>query len=78
MDITYFSLPRPQAPCSPRSIPCSFRAGPPMAEAQRLVLDAHLRDIAELAERLPDEIRRHELVRLLLAHGHRPFEDFVE
>jgi hypothetical protein len=46
-----------------------------MAEAARLVLDAHLRDVAALAERLPDEeFRRHELVRLLLAHGSRPWE----
>ncbi len=47
-----------------------------MAEAERLFLDAHLGDIAELAERLPDaEFRRHELVRLLLSHGSRPWED---
>jgi hypothetical protein len=47
-----------------------------MAEAECLFLDAHLGDIAELAERLPDEeFRRHELVRLLLAHGSRPWED---
>ena len=50
-----------------------------MAEAERLFLDAHLRDIAALAERLPDEeFRRHELVRLLLAHGSRPWEDALE
>jgi hypothetical protein len=47
-----------------------------MAEAERLYLDDHLRDIAELAQRLPDEeFRSHELVRLLLSHGSRPFED---
>jgi hypothetical protein len=47
-----------------------------MAEAERLFLDDHLREIAELAERLPDEeFRHHELVRLLLAHGSRPWED---
>jgi hypothetical protein len=47
-----------------------------MAEAERLFLDAHLRDVAELAERLSDEeFRRHELIRLLLAHGSRPWED---
>jgi hypothetical protein len=47
-----------------------------VAEAERLILDAHLRDIVDLAERLPDdEFRRHELVRLLLAHGSRPWED---
>jgi len=50
-----------------------------MAEAERLFLDAHLRDIAELAQRLPDEeFRRHELVRLLLAHGSRPWEDSLQ
>jgi hypothetical protein len=47
-----------------------------MAEAERLYLDDHLQDIAGLAERLSDEdFRRHELVRLLLAHGSRAFED---
>lgn len=47
-----------------------------MAEAERQFLDAHLPDIAALAERLTDEeFSRHELVRLLLAHGSRPWED---
>ncbi len=47
-----------------------------MAEAENLYLDAHLREIAELAERLPEEeFRCHELVRLLLAHGSRQWED---
>jgi hypothetical protein len=50
-----------------------------MAEAERLFLDAHLRDIAELALRLPDEeFSRHELVRLLLAHGSRAWEDSLQ
>jgi hypothetical protein len=50
-----------------------------MADAERLFLDAHLRDIAKLAQRLPDdEFRRHELVRLLLAHGSRPWEDSLQ
>ncbi len=35
-----------------------------MAEAERMFLDAHLADVAKLAERLPeDEFSRHELVR---------------
>lgn len=49
-----------------------------MAEAEGLYLDTHLREIAELAERLPEEeFRRHDLVRLLLAHGSRRWEDAV-
>ena len=47
-----------------------------MAEAEDMVLDAHLHEIAELAESLSNEdFGRHELVRLLLAHGSRPWED---
>ena len=47
-----------------------------MAEAERMFLDAHLEEIAMLAGRLTDEeFDRHELVRLLLAHGSRPWED---
>jgi hypothetical protein len=47
-----------------------------MAEAENMFLDAHLSEIAELAERLTEEeFGRHELVRLLLAHGSRPWED---
>ncbi len=50
-----------------------------MTEAEQMFLDAHLSDIAALAERLSDEeFRRHELVRLLLAYGSRPFEDSLE
>jgi hypothetical protein len=47
-----------------------------MTDAENMFLDAHLEEIAELAERLTDEeFGRHELVRLLLAHGSRPWED---
>ena len=43
-----------------------------------MVLDAHLAEIAELAQRLTEEeFGRHELVRLLLAHGSRPWEDSI-
>ncbi len=50
-----------------------------MAEAEQMYLDAHLSDIVALAEQLPDEeFRRHELARLLLAHGSRPLEDSLE
>ena len=53
----------------------SGRAGT-MAEAEGMFLDAHLEDVAELAQCLSDEeFSRHELVRLLLAHGSRPWED---
>ena len=53
----------------------SGRAGT-MAEAEGVYLDAHLADVIRLAESLPDdEFRNHELVRLLLAHGSRPWED---
>ena len=49
-----------------------------VAEAESLVLDAHLADIAELARRLTDdEFERHELVRLLMAHGSRSWEDSI-
>ena len=48
------------------------------AEAESMVLDAHLAEIAELAQRLTEEeFGRHELVRLLLAHGSRPWEDSI-
>lgn len=51
---------------------------PTAAEAEAMVLDAHLADIALLAETLSDEsFRRHELVRLLFAHGSRSWEDSV-
>jgi hypothetical protein len=47
-----------------------------VAEAEGVYLDAHLADVIHLAESLPDdEFRNHELVRLLLAHGSRPWED---
>jgi HPt (histidine-containing phosphotransfer) domain-containing protein len=47
-----------------------------MAEAERMFLDVHLDEIAVLASQLTDEqFDRHELVRLLLAHGSRPWED---
>lgn len=53
----------------------SGRAGT-MAEAEDMYLDAHLTEVAELAQCLSDEeFSRHELVRLLLAHGSRPWED---
>jgi hypothetical protein len=49
-----------------------------MAEAESMVLDARLEEIAELAQRLTEEeFSRHELVRLLLAHGSRPWEDSI-
>ncbi|MGO8898705.1 MAG: hypothetical protein ACLQU5_10215 [Isosphaeraceae bacterium] len=48
------------------------------ARAESMVLDAHLAEIAELAQRLTEEeFGRHELVRLLLAHGSRPWEDSI-
>src|SRR4051812_23303738 len=47
-----------------------------MAEAESMFLDAHLVEIAGLAERLTEEeFGSNELVRLLLAHGSRPWED---
>ena len=46
------------------------------AEAENMVLDGHLPEILKLAESLSNEdFGRHELVRLLLAHGSRPWED---
>jgi hypothetical protein len=49
-----------------------------MAEAENIILDAQLEEIAELAGRLTDEeFGRHQLVRLLLAHGSRPWEDSI-
>lgn len=47
-----------------------------MAEAENMVLDAHLPEIPKLAGALSNEdFDRHELVRLLLAHGSRSWED---
>jgi hypothetical protein len=49
-----------------------------MAEAENRYLDDHLEEIARLAETLsPEEFRRHEAVKLLMAHGSRPWEDSV-
>jgi hypothetical protein len=47
-----------------------------MHEAESQYLDAHLSEIIELATLLSDEhFQRHEAVKLLLAHGSRPWED---
>jgi hypothetical protein len=46
------------------------------SEAEEKFLDAHLEDIAELANQLNDqEFRNHPAVKLLLSHGSRPWED---
>jgi hypothetical protein len=48
------------------------------SEAEAMFLDAHLADLARLATELDDEsFARHEAVRLLMAHGSRPWEDSV-
>ncbi len=48
------------------------------SEAEAMFLDAHLADIARLAVELDDEsFGRHEAVKLLMAHGSRPWEDTV-
>lgn len=50
-----------------------------MWQAEEWVLDAHLSEIARLAGTLPEEeFGSHELVRLLLAHESRPWEDSLQ
>jgi hypothetical protein len=46
-------------------------------EAEELYLDAHIRDVIELAESdvSEDEFRAHPLIQLLMAHGSRGRED---
>ncbi len=45
-------------------------------EAEEQFLDAHLVELARLALELDEEsFKRHEAVKLLFAHGSRPFED---
>jgi hypothetical protein len=47
-----------------------------MAEAENRYLDDHLEQIAALAITLPEEeLGEHEAIKLLLAHGSRPWED---
>lgn len=46
------------------------------SEAEALFLDSHLIDLARLALVLDEQsFKEHEAVKLLLAHGSRPFED---
>ncbi len=48
-------------------------------EAESMFLDDHLVDLARLALDLDEEaFKRHEAVKLLFAHGSRPFEDSLE
>lgn len=48
-------------------------------EAEEMFLDAHLHDFARLALELDDEaFKNHEAVKLLMAHGSRPFEDSLD
>jgi hypothetical protein len=49
-----------------------------MWEAESQFLDAHLPQLAHLAVELTEaELREHEAVKLLLAHGSRRWEDAV-
>ncbi len=44
-----------------------------------MFLDAHLSDIVQLAAELDDDaFARHEAIKLLLAHGSRPWEDALK
>jgi hypothetical protein len=46
------------------------------SEAENLFLDEHLDDLVRLAMELDEEtFKRHEAVKLLMAHGSRPWED---
>ena len=46
------------------------------SEAESMYLDDHLTDLARLALELDEEsFKNHEAVKLLFAHGSRPFED---
>jgi len=48
-------------------------------EAESMFLDHHLIDLARLALELDEEtFKQHEAVKILLAHGSRPFEDSLE
>lgn len=45
-------------------------------EAEAMFLDAHLVELARLAIELDEaSFKKHEAVKLLFAHGSRPFED---
>ena len=45
------------------------------AEAEALFLDSHLHEIARLVAELDDaEFLRHDAIKLLFAHGSRPWE----
>ena len=49
-----------------------------MWDAESQFLDAHLSQLAQLAVKLTEaELREHEAVKLLLAHGSRRWEDAV-
>ncbi len=49
------------------------------SEAEAMFLDAHLSDIVQLAAELDDDaFARHEAIKLLLAHGSRPWEDALK
>jgi DNA polymerase III epsilon subunit family exonuclease len=47
------------------------------AEAEARFLDEHLAEIAALVSLSDDDFRSHEAVKLLMAHGSRPWEDAV-
>jgi hypothetical protein len=45
-------------------------------EAEEMYLDSHLIELARLALELDEKsFKEHEAVKLLFAHGSRPFED---
>jgi len=49
------------------------------SEAEAMFLDAHLSDIVQLAMEMDDDaFARHEAVKLLFAHGSRPWEDALK
>ena len=68
-----------RAPCNPKLQRFSLRVCEHNDRSRKHVPGSgHLEEIAELAGRLSDEeFGRHELVRLLLAHGSRPWGGFL-
>lgn len=50
-----------------------------MHDAEALFLDTHLNQISELVKQLDESmLMEHEAIKLLMAHGSRPWEDALK